>query len=305
VGTSLNAASYQNLIRITTPVGNDCTASDGLNTICFAQSASFGSGVLAFATSITSDILGETFGPKQSQFIGQILDSDILFNPASNFATPTALPGNQTAFDLESVLIHELGHFFGFSHSGVMRAMMFPFAPRQGQFLGDRPTQQVPDGPLSEDDRAGLRVIYPNPADPNKGSISGRILPANPISLVLADQPTPGPMTGIHGAHVVAVDADTGAVIAGTLGGWSCDPNAPPTQFDGTYIIEGLPVGTAQNPRRYKVFAEPFDSPVVDSNIRGALVDLCRSDVPTPCTVPRNSQNQATVNTRFVTKVKP
>lgn len=45
-----------------------------------------------------------------------------------------------------------------------------------------RPTQQQPDAPLGDDDRTGLRILYPNPADAvNVGIISGRIVPANPL----------------------------------------------------------------------------------------------------------------------------
>ncbi|HWQ03368.1 MAG TPA: matrixin family metalloprotease, partial [Candidatus Nitrosotenuis sp.] len=153
-GTGLKPASLATLNRIPVPTTNDCNFSDGLNTLCFAQSASFSSGVLAFTTVASSDSLSDIVGTKQSQFIGQILDSDVLFNPAESFATPTALPTNQNAYDLESVLVHELGHFFGFSHSGVLRAIMYPFAPPRGQFAGDRPTVQSPDAPLAEDDRA-------------------------------------------------------------------------------------------------------------------------------------------------------
>jgi hypothetical protein len=49
------------------------------------------------------------------------------------------------------------------------------------------------------------------------------------------------------GAHLVAVDADTGGVIAGTLAGWSCDPANAPTHFDGSFDIERLPVGRNYN----------------------------------------------------------
>jgi hypothetical protein len=324
VGTGLAPSSLAALTQIQNPTSNDCNALDGFNTICFNQTASFSSSVLAFTTTVTSDQIGETLGNKQSQFIGQILDADVLFNTSSSsgfsFATPSALPSNLSSFDLESVLIHELGHFFGFSHSGVLRAMMYPFAPPRGQFTGDRPTAQAPDAPLAEDDRAGLRVLYPNPQDPNIGVIRGRVLPANPISLAagVAAQPTPGPLTGMWGTHVVAVDADTGAVVAGTLGGWSCNPASPPTQFDGTFVIEGLPVGTAQNPRRYKLFVEPLDSPTDASNISNALRDLCRPTSPTPCRVPCNPEGafcdfdsqgnprgNPVVNTNFSTKVRP
>ncbi|HXN27230.1 MAG TPA: hypothetical protein VN902_08930 [Candidatus Acidoferrales bacterium] len=42
--------------------------------------------------------------------------------------------------------------------------------------------------------------------------------------------PSPGaPVSRMIGAHIVAVDAETGSVIAGTLGGWSFDAANPPT----------------------------------------------------------------------------
>ena len=72
----------------------------------------------------------------------------------------------------------------GLDHSAVIRAIMFPFAPPPGQFLGLRPTGSVPDGPLADDDRTGIRVQYPDPNDTlNVGAIRGRIVPANPFAL--------------------------------------------------------------------------------------------------------------------------
>src|SRR5271155_1946861 len=106
--------------------------------------------------------------------------------------------------------------------------MMYPYAPAPGTFTGERPAAQQPDAPLSDDDRTGLRVLYPSPSDTlNVGSIRGQVLPANPLSLPAS----PPGVTGVFGAHVVAVDAESGAVVAATIGGWSCaDPG--PTQFD-------------------------------------------------------------------------
>jgi hypothetical protein len=309
----LNSNSLASLVTISSPSSNDCKSSDGLNTICFAQSAGFQTGVLAFTASVTSDIVGEHFGSKTSSFIGQILDADVLFNPAVSFATPSALATNSSAYDMESVLAHELGHLLGMSHSSVLQALMYPFAPDQGTFKGDRPTQAKPDGPLADDDRAGLRVSYPNPSDPNIGTISGFILPANPLSLAGLPSPSAGrSVTGIFGAHVVAVDADTGAVVAGTLGGWSCDPQQLPVQFDGFYKIEGMPIADSSgNPRQYKVFVEPLDLPTDSTNINSALLDLCRQDVPKPCIVPGSvldalgRPTSVIVNTSFTTKIKP
>ena len=133
--------------------------------------------------------------------LGQILDADIYFNPSDSntaYATPQALAANPKAYDLESLLTHELGHFFGFSHSAVWSAIMFPFAPAPGTFGGMRPTSQQPDAPLGEHDRTELRVLYPDPVDTvHKGSIGGRISPANPLALPAS----PSGVTGIFGAQ--------------------------------------------------------------------------------------------------------
>lgn len=304
VGTSLQPNSLASLVRIASPGANDCTSQDGRNSICFAQSASFSTSVLAFTTTVTSDIVPKNFGPKTSSFFGQILDSDILFNPAESFATPTAIVS--TAYDMESVMIHEIGHLFGFSHSGVLRAMMYPFAPGKGAFTGDRPSQTSPSGPLADDDRAGLRVLYPNPSNPNVGTISGFILPANSLSLTILTPPAPNrSFTGVFGTHVVTVDADSGAVVAGTLGGWSCDPADLPVKFDGFYKIEGLPVS-----RNYKIFVEPLDGPTDNGDIRNALFDLCRNDVPQPCTLqteilPNDISPSPRIHKNLTTKIKP
>lgn len=80
-------------------------------------------------------------------------------------------------------------------------------------------TAPAPDGPLSDDDHTGTRILYPDPNDTvNIGGISGRVVPANPFAFATLAAPVPGSfVTGIFEAHVVAVDSDTGAVIAGTL----------------------------------------------------------------------------------------
>ena len=82
---------------------------------------------------------------------------------------------------------------------------MFPFAPTPGTFSGARPTMGQPDAPLGEDDRTGLRVLYPDLSDVVRtGSIRGRIVNANALSLPLS----PPGVTGVFGSQVVAVDAE-------------------------------------------------------------------------------------------------
>ena len=317
-GTSLTPASLNSLSQ--TAAQNICDPQDGLNSICFNQSNSaFSGGILAFTIAISWDqasVLAPTpcVAPchqRLTSIIGEIVDADVYFrnDGTATFATREALAANPNSFDLESVLIHELGHFFGFSHSAVQRAMMYPFASKGAAISGGRcssstlppnPLNTPCDLPLADDDRAGLRVLYPNPADPNVGTISGFILPANPLSLAglpsaTAGKPQPPrPITGIFGAHVVAVDAATGAVVAGTLGGWSCNSSNLPSQFDGFYKIEGLPVN-----RSYKIFVEPLDSPTDSTNISNAISALCSQNTTNDvCTPPA-------VNTVFTTKIKP
>jgi hypothetical protein len=297
-GTSLTQSSFGPLNQV---AGAQCSISDGLNSICFNQSSSFFTGgVLAFTIANSWDEVGVQAVPNHplTSFIAEIVDADVYFRTDGQFtfATREALAAHPNSFDLETVLTHELGHFFGFSHSAVMRAMMYPFASRGVIAGGVRCAPgTVCDLPLADDDRAGLRVLYPNAADPNVGTISGYILPANLLTLAGLPSPSPGrSVTGIFGAHVVAVDAATGAVVAGTLGGWSCDPNNLPSQFDGFYKIEGLPVG-----RSYKIFVEPLDSPTDSGDISNAINSLCSQvSINDVCTPPA-------VHTGFTTKIKP
>ncbi len=297
-GTSLTPATFTPLTRTATQ--NAC-GSDGLNSICFDQAdMAFTPGVLAFTRVITTDRIGaQVGGSAVSTQVGQILDADIYFNPSDSrttFATPQALATAPTAYDLESVLTHELGHILGFSHSAVWSAIMFPFAPAPGTISGMRPTAQQPDAPLGDDDRTGLRVLYPNPADVvHQGSIRGRILPANPLALPAS----PPGVTGVFGAQVVAVDTTSGAVTGATIGGWSCTTPGP-AQFDGTYEIDGLAVGHS-----YTVYAEALNGAVDPSQINNAIVSLCRNATSDPGWPPLQGCVVPAVETSFTTRTRP
>jgi len=289
-GTTLTPAAFAPLAR--TSLSSGCNSSDGFDTICFDQNdAAFAPGVLAFTRVVSADAIGEQIAPGSppSTFIGQILDADILVRPGdsnSTFATPAALPSYPNSYDLESILTHELGHVLGFDHSAVWSAMMFPFAPPPGQITGVRPTPQSPDAPLSDDDRTGLRELYPDSNDVvHVGSIHGRILRASPLELPVS----PPGVTGIFPANVVAVDDATGAIVAATMAGWSCAHPGPP-QFDGSYAFERLPVGATQS---YQIYVEPLDGAVMLGNILQTTTAICRNALSDPgwplqfaCTVP-------------------
>ncbi len=297
-GTTLLPATITPLTRTATQ--NAC-GSDGLNSICFDQAdMAFTPGVLAFTRVITTDRLGVQVGSSAvSTQLGQILDADIYFNPSDSnttYATPQALAVNPKAYDLESVLTHELGHFLGFSHSAVWSAIMFPFAPVPGTFSGVRPTAQQLDAPLGDDDRTGLRVLYPDPADTlHVGSISGQISPANPLALPAS----PPGVTGVFGAQVVAVDATSGAAVGATIGGWSCAAPGP-AQFDGTYKIDSLPVG-----QNYIVYAEALNGAVDPSQFDNAIVSLCRNAVTDAGWPPLQGCVVPAVNTSFTARTRP
>lgn len=309
-GTLVNASTFPSALGPLdqTSAQNACTPdalngsgqnADGLNTICFNQSSSaFTTGVLSFTRVVIANAPAEAIGSAPpSAFGGQIIDADIYFrnDGQATFATPGALASSPGAYDLESLLAHELGHVFGLDHSGVWRAMMFPFAPPPGTFLGERPSVSWPDAPLADDDRAGLRSLYPDPADAaDIGYISGRVVPANLFAL--ADFPATSPgeyMTGIFGAQAVAVDAASGSVIAATVGGWTCNPSTSIVQFDGSYSLGPLPIG-----RSYVIYAEPFVGPVQASDVAGAFANLCSAGASASCTVP-------TVNTNFAPRIRP
>jgi hypothetical protein len=297
-GTTLTPTSLAPLTRVT--AANAC-GSDGVNSICFDQADSaFTPGVLAFTRVITADAIGVQVGSgAPATQIGQILDADIYFDPSDSsitFATPAALPSNPHAYDLESLLTHEFGHFLGFSHSAVWSAIMYPYAPAPGTFNGTRPAAQQPDALLGDDDRTGLRAVYPSSADNvNVGSISGHIVPANPLSLPAS----PLGVTGIFGAHVVAVDSGSGAVVAGTIGGWSCAAPGP-AQFDGSYTIERLPVG-----HTYTVYAEPLDGAVAPAQIGPAIASLCRNATTDAGWPPLQGCVVPAVDTSFTTRTRP
>jgi hypothetical protein len=112
-----------------------CDSTDGANTICFNQDdPGFTLGILAFTRVVSADTIGVLlpYTESPSTFVGEIMDADTLFLPSdinTTFATPLALPSHPNSYDLESIVTHELGHSFGFNHSGVWSAMMFPFAP--------------------------------------------------------------------------------------------------------------------------------------------------------------------------------
>jgi hypothetical protein len=181
---------------------------------------------------------------------GALVESDIFFNSA--FAWSVAPAGEPNRFDLESIALHEIGHFSGLGHSALgetelregggrrvlgAEAIMFPIAFAAGSVAGRT---------LKADDIAGISDLYPDgDFDRSTGSISGRVTKDG--------QP-------LFGAHVVAFDPATSTMVA------TFTLNA-----QGQFSIGGL------SPGLHVVRVEPIDDADVDSFFdasRGVDIDF-------------------------------
>lgn len=218
-------------------------AFDGVNLICFTCSTDFSSdGTLAVTFTTTANGAGadDKHGGK-SRFAGQILDADILFNPAVTFSMD-----GSSGSDLQTVLTHEIGHFLGLDHSAVVKATMFPYAPPMERTLGS-------------DDVAAISMLYPksNP-DMETGSISGRV--------TMTDG------SAVFGAHVFA---DSATNTPGYPGAVRKTPIGTLTMPDGSYEIQGVP------PDRYAIAAEPLDGPVTNADVANFSPAMGKATVQT------------------------
>jgi hypothetical protein len=165
-------------------------ASDDIHTVIFDASNStgfFGNSGLVAVTPV--EFTGD----------GAITDADIILNAKNHTFSTTAQAG---AFDVQSIVTHEVGHFIGLDHSPVLGATMVPFA------LQDNFLQRSLDG----DDKAAVTSVYPD-VNAMNGQLRGRIVNGN---------------NNISGAHVVAVHED-GSVASTTV-----------TNSNGDFTLSGL-----------------------------------------------------------------
>lgn len=219
---------------------------DGVNLICFICQGDFSEEPSTLAVTITTaaDAPGEdTRHGQASRFAGQLLDADILFNPGVPYHSDGPVAGRH---DLQTVATHEVGHFLGLDHSGVVRAVMFPFAPDELRTL-------------SYDDVAGVAALYPpaSPAFPD-GTITGAVWLNG---------------AAVFGAHVYAESATDALAYPGFDVRKS--PVGTLSQPDGSYRITGL------QPDSYTVTAEPLDEPVTDQDVDGYAEAFGRQAVQT------------------------
>ncbi len=169
---------------------------DGINLVTFIDSS----------VPLGSDVAATTFVFENVDATGYltIQEADIAVSPTAVVSTS----GDPAAYDIQGLLTHEIGHFIGLNHSGLMSSVMSP--------VGAPP--MVDERTLTFDDEASAAQFY---AAPNLyasfGGVSGQVLAG----------PTP-----VFGAHVVAIDAN-GTAVASSL-----------TYTDGSFYIEPLPPGS-------------------------------------------------------------
>jgi hypothetical protein len=164
---------------------------------------------------------------------GALIESDIFFNSAFPWSVQAA--GEAGKFDLESIALHEIGHFSGLGHSALgetevlssggrrvlsAEAVMFPIAFAAGS---------VASRTLKADDIAGISDLYPDGNFASDGSLSGRVTKDG---------------QAIFGAHVVAFNVATGLMVGGftlnTQGQFSIGGLSP-----GPHIVRVEPLDDA------------------------------------------------------------
>ena len=181
------------------------------------------------------------------ELTGEIVESDVFFN--TTFPWSTAASGDPGRFDLESVALHETGHFLGLGHSALGEtellgdgrrrvlasgSVMFPIAFGRGN---------IADRELQPDDVAGVSDLYPDgDFRQTTGAARGRILRGG---------------RGVLGAHVVAFHPATGALIGGFV-----------LNEQGEFQIAGLAPGA------HVIRVEPLDDADIDSFFSPAGIDV-------------------------------
>lgn len=196
---------------------------------------------------------------------GQIVESDIFFN--SRFVWSAAAAGENGKVDVESIAVHEIGHLLGFGHSALGEtelvpsgrrviaagAVMFPIAYTAGNITARTLT--------ADDIAAAVDVYGTTTVEGELGSLAGRVTKNG---------------RGLFGAHVVAFNPETGALVSGFS-----------LNEAGDFVIAGL------TPGPYILRIEPIDDAATDSFFAGTIdVDFRVMFAPRLVVVPRGGGSE-------------
>jgi hypothetical protein len=227
-------------------------ANDGQNSMIFdTAGVNFAPGgtVIAFVRS-TIDLAD-----------GHTLDADMVFNDRDFFCSTsspnlTPAPPGQSSVDLQSVVTHEYGHYFGLDHTSIANATMIPF------IIGD--TRQRT---LELDDMAGNSTIYPESASRPGGLSPGAADFAATTGTISGTVVSGFDGSAVFGAHVEALVAGTPGPLQDPLNSISAiSGELTVRDGQGEYTIHGLPPGS------YDVRIVPLDgihTIAADPNIGG------------------------------------
>ena len=220
-----------------TNTGSSAIVSEFIGFVTAEPGVDDGATVIGFAPLDEDTVLGET-SFLVDEMTGDIVESDIEIN--ANFAWSVAPGGEAGRHDVESIVLHEVGHLLGLGHSALGEtelleedrrrligkgAVMFPIA---------FPAGNVADRVLATDDIAGVSDIYPVPHQSRAtGSVIGRVRSSG---------------RGVFGAHVVAHNIRTGTLNA-TFS----------LSAEGDFVLSGLEPGV------YVLRVEPLDDASIDS----------------------------------------
>ena len=179
---------------------------------------------------------------------GDLIESDIFFNATFNWSVAT--PGVAGRFDVESVALHEVGHLLGLGHSALGETELMPNARRRVlssaavMFPISFGTGNTADRQLQPDDIAGVSDLYPSVSHrADTGAARGRVTSSG---------------RPLFGAHVVALNLQTGDLIAGFT-----------VNEDGQFEITGL------TPGPHVIRVEPLDDADTESFFgRSETIDL-------------------------------
>jgi hypothetical protein len=211
------------------------SGADGINLITIAETpenlAIFGRGENPARTRVFYD-----------PDTGEIVEADIAINPHPIGADGTLLQfstdGTPGTYDLESTLMHEIGHFLGLDHSNVIGSTMQAHQGVNGTYKLPAFTERT----LSEDDRTRVLSLYGSPE--GMSAIEGK----------LTNSSLGGPPVPLQGAHVWIEESGSGRVVASGV-----------TSANGNYRIESIPPG------QYRVLTEYVDAPIATDDASGSM----------------------------------